>query len=68
MMTADHFAPFDLPPDAVQWLLDLWHCIQVLDDVADGLVSPEAAARIYGVVIGPDGQLDTAATEVARAR
>lgn len=35
MMTAAHLQPFDLPPDAVQWLLDLWHCIQVLDDCAD---------------------------------
>ena len=33
--TAEHFLPFDLPPDAVRWLLDLWHVIQVWDDVAD---------------------------------
>ena len=26
----------ELPADAVGWLLDLWHVIQVLDDVADG--------------------------------
>jgi len=26
----------NLPPDAVRWLLDLWHVIQVWDDVADG--------------------------------
>ena len=25
-----------LPPDAAEWLLDLWHVIQVFDDVADG--------------------------------
>jgi hypothetical protein len=35
MMTTEHFEPFELPPDAVQWLLDLWRCIQVLDDFAD---------------------------------
>jgi hypothetical protein len=35
-MTAAHFKQFDLHPDAVQWLLDLWHAIQVLDDCADG--------------------------------
>lgn len=26
----------DLPEDAIQWLLDLWNVVQVLDDVADG--------------------------------
>ncbi len=25
-----------LPPDAVNWLCELWNAIQVLDDVADG--------------------------------
>jgi hypothetical protein len=35
-MTPAHFEPFDLPVDAVAWLLDLWHAIQVLDDCADG--------------------------------
>lgn len=31
-----NFQALELPADAVQWLLDLWHVIQVLDDVADG--------------------------------
>lgn len=26
----------ELPEDAIEWLLDLWNVIQVLDDVADG--------------------------------
>lgn len=31
-----HFAVgFALPPDAVNWLLDLWHVSQVFDDVVD---------------------------------
>ena len=32
-----HFAKtLDLPPAAVEWLLDVWRMIQMLDDVADG--------------------------------
>jgi hypothetical protein len=32
-----HFAEtLDLPPAAVEWLLDVWRMIQMLDDVADG--------------------------------
>ena len=27
---------FSLPADAVQWLLSLWHVLQVFDDYADG--------------------------------
>ena len=26
----------ELPPDAISWLLDLWHFIQIFDDYADG--------------------------------
>lgn len=29
-------ATLDLPPAAVEWLLDVWRLIQMLDDVADG--------------------------------
>lgn len=32
----DNFRMFGLLPDAVAWLLDVWHLIQVFDDVADG--------------------------------
>jgi N-methylhydantoinase B len=38
----------------------------VLQDVADGFVSVEAAARLYGVIIR-EGVLDPAATQAARA-
>lgn len=32
-----HFTDLlDLPPAAVEWLLDVWTLIQMLDDVADG--------------------------------
>ena len=33
---AIHFQQLELPPDAAAWLLDMWHVIQVFDDVADG--------------------------------
>jgi hypothetical protein len=33
----DHFTnTLDLPPAAVDWLLDLWQVIQVFDDAHDG--------------------------------
>lgn len=32
----ESFKVLDLPPDAAAWLLDVWQCIQVFDDVADG--------------------------------
>lgn len=31
-----HMKALGLPPDAVEWLVMLWGCIQVFDDVADG--------------------------------
>jgi N-methylhydantoinase B len=39
---------------------------QVAEDVLDGLVSREAAARDYGVVVGLDGGVDAAATAKLR--
>ena len=39
----------------------------VRDDVRNELVSPEAAAREYGVVIAADGSVDLSATEARRA-
>lgn len=39
----------------------------VRDDVLDGLITPEQARRAYGVVLGPDGAIDRAATASARA-
>ncbi len=40
----------------------------VARDVADGLVSPEAAAEDYGVVASDDGRVDWAATRELRRR
>ncbi|MBI2316158.1 MAG: hydantoinase B/oxoprolinase family protein, partial [Betaproteobacteria bacterium] len=40
----------------------------VLEDVAQGYVSREAAAAAYAVVIGEDGALDAAATRELRKR
>ncbi|MNE94552.1 hypothetical protein D3C80_1925330 [compost metagenome] len=39
----------------------------VLNDVLNGLVSPEGARLEYGVVIDANGQLDEAATHACRA-
>lgn len=33
---AHSFEVLDLGPDASSWLLDVWRCTQVFDDVADG--------------------------------
>ena len=51
--TADHLAPFDLPADAVQWLLDLWHVIQVWDDVADDdpILRADLDRAIFGSLV-----------------
>ena len=40
----------------------------VLEDVLDGRVSVDGAARDYGAVIGADGSLDSPATDTLRAR
>ena len=44
---------------------------RVLDDVREGVVSPEAAERDYGVVLKRDGGdfvVDAAATQARRAK
>lgn len=53
-MTAAHFEPFELPADAVAWLLDLWECIQTLDDYADGdpVGRPALDALIWRTLVG----------------
>lgn len=33
---AAHFQTLGLPPEAADWLLDIWQLIQAWDDVADG--------------------------------
>ena len=40
----------------------------VAADVADGLVSREAAREVYGVVLSPAGEVDEEATNRARRR
>ena len=40
----------------------------VLEDVLDGYVSRERARTDYGVIIGEDFELNTAATEEARGK
>lgn len=48
---------FALPADCVQWLLDVWACIQTLDDYADGdPVSRERLdALIWSSLVGMPG-------------
>jgi len=49
-----HFAEtFDLPSAAVEWLLDVWRMIQMLDDVADGdpVTRPDLDAVIWSSLI-----------------
>jgi N-methylhydantoinase B len=40
----------------------------VLEDLDDGLITPEVAKRVYGVVLDQDGGLEEGATERTRAR
>ena len=44
----------ELPATAVQWLLDLWHVIQTLDDVADGdaIERPALDRAIFAALVG----------------
>jgi hypothetical protein len=46
-----------LPADAVAWLLDLWGCIQTLDDYADGdpVGRPALDALIWRTLVGMPG-------------
>jgi hypothetical protein len=37
-------------------------------DLADGFIDAEVAASRYGVVLGDDGEVDSAATAAARER
>ena len=40
----------------------------VLQDVRNGLVSPQGAALEYGVILDADGHLDETATRAARGQ
>lgn len=42
----EHFEAWELPPDAIAWLLDLWRITQTLDDVVDrDEIAPEVAQK-----------------------
>ena len=41
---------------------------RVAEDVADGLITREAAERDYGVALAPDGRVDQAATGRLRSK
>jgi hypothetical protein len=44
-----HFDNLGLPPEAKEYLLDLWVVIQLLDDVADGDQSPDSAKVAWAI-------------------
>lgn len=51
----EHFqTALALPPDAVQWLLDLWRVIQMLDDVMDSdpVERQELNSTIFLALVG----------------
>jgi len=53
-----HFVDeLDLPPSAIDWLLDLWRVIQVFDDAVDGdAIDPaEAQAATWAALISLPG-------------
>lgn len=41
-----------LPPDAAQWLLDVWACIQLLDDATDGDPAQDVGKVVWAVFVG----------------
>lgn len=45
---------FSLPPDAVDWLMSLWHVLQVFDDYADGdpVERKDLDATIFNTMVG----------------
>jgi hypothetical protein len=45
---------FALPPDAVDWLMSLWHVLQVFDDYADGdpVERKDLDATIWNTLVG----------------
>jgi len=44
-----HFDDLGLPPEAQEYLLDLWHVIQMLDDVQDGDASANAGLAAWAI-------------------
>ena len=52
----DHFTnQLDLPEAAVDWLLDLWHVIQVFDDVHDGDPAGDVMPALWGALVSMPG-------------
>lgn len=41
--------------------------VRVVADVENGICTPRSAERVYGVVVGPDGATDVAATDARRS-
>lgn len=48
-----HFRNLGFPQDAAAWLIDVWRCIQLFDDVADGgeIVRAELDAVIWACFV-----------------
>ena len=44
-----HFDDLGLPPEAQEYLLDLWHVIQMLDDVQDGDKASGASSVAWAI-------------------
>lgn len=44
-----HFQTLGLPQEASEYLLDLWHVIQLLDDAADGDKNPDASNVAWAI-------------------
>ena len=52
----EHFVnALDLPRPAADWLLDLWHVIQVFDDVHDGDPAGDVMPALWGALISMPG-------------
>jgi len=52
----DHFVnQLDLPPAAVDWLIDLWSTIQVFDDMHDGDAVEDVMPALWGALVSMPG-------------
>lgn len=52
----DHFInQLDLPGAAIDWLLDLWHVIQVFDDIHDGDPAGDVMPALWGALVSMPG-------------
>lgn len=46
---SEHFNRIGLPPEACEYLIDLWRVIQILDDVADGQENSQASTVAWAI-------------------